>query len=336
MKNKEKVLQILYQKNGECISSSEIIEELGITRSAIFKIISELKKQGFDIESIHHKGYRLSDTKDIISPEIINKIIEKYGKHKKIQYLESVDSTNTFAKKALMDNIDYPEIIIANTQNEGRGRMGRYFYSPENTGIYCSFILNPFIKIENSILVTVAASVAVSKAIEKVTKKDTQIKWINDIYIDDRKVCGILTEAVTDFETGMIGKIILGIGINFSTPSSPFPKEINETAASIFTEDTSGITRNQLIAQLIIEIDECINHIENQEIMEYYRKKSIVLGKRLEISYFGKEEPIYGRAVDIDSNGFLIIETKNGLLTLNSGEVSIRQNKEEQNEIPET
>ncbi|WP_028828377.1 biotin--[acetyl-CoA-carboxylase] ligase [Proteocatella sphenisci] len=329
MKNKEKVLQILYQKNGECVSSSEIIAELGITRSAIFKIISELKKQGFDIESIHHKGYRLSDTNDIISPEIINSIIKKYGKNKKIQYLESVDSTNTFAKKALMDNAFCPEIIIANTQNNGRGRMGRSFYSPENTGIYCSFILDPFIKIENSILVTVAASVAVSKAIEKVTQKDTQIKWINDIYIDHRKVCGILTEAVTDFETGMIGKIILGIGINFSTPYSLFPKEISETATSIFADDNSGITRNHLIAQLIIEIDECMNNIENEEIIKYYRKKSMVLGKTLEISYFGKEAPIYGKAVDIDSNGFLIIETNNGLLTLNSGEVSIRQNEEE-------
>ena len=336
MKNRDRVLQILYRNNGECVSSSEITGELGITRSAVFKIINELKKQGFDIESIHHRGYRLGNEKDIISPEIINEIIEKEGKNRRIQYFERVDSTNTFAKKILMEGESYPDIIIANEQEQGRGRLGREFYSPKGTGIYCSFILDPFIKIENSILVTVAASVAVSRAIEKVTKKDTQIKWINDIYIDDKKVCGILTEAVTDFETGIIGKIILGIGINFNTPSESFPDEITDRASSVFMDDTFGVTRNQLIAQLIIEIDECMNDIENDEIIKYYRNKSLVLGKMLEITYFGQEKPIQGKAVDIDRNGFLIIETKNGLLTLNSGEVSIRQNKEERDEVQGT
>lgn len=336
MKNRDRVLQILYRKNGECVSSSEITGELGITRSAVFKIINELKKQGFDIESIHHRGYRLGNEKDIISPEIINEIIEKEGKNRRIQYFERVDSTNTFAKKILMEGESYPDIIIANEQEQGRGRLGREFYSPKGTGIYCSFILDPFIKIENSILVTVAASVAVSRAIEKVTKKDTRIKWINDIYIDDKKVCGILTEAVTDFETGIIGKIILGIGINFNTPSESFPDEITDRASSVFMDDTFGVTRNQLIAQLIIEIDECMNDIENDEIIRYYRNKSLVLGKMLEITYFGQEKPIQGKAVDIDRNGFLIIETKNGLLTLNSGEVSIRQNKEERHEVQGT
>ena len=336
MKNRDRVLQILYRKNGECVSSSEITGELGITRSAVFKIINELKKQGFDIESIHHRGYRLGNEKDIISPEIINEIIEKEGKNRRIQYFERVDSTNTFAKKIIMEGESYPDIIIANEQEQGRGRLGREFYSPKGTGIYCSFILDPFIKIENSILVTVAASVAVSRAIEKVTKKDTRIKWINDIYIDDKKVCGILTEAVTDFETGIIGKIILGIGINFNTPSESFPDEITDRASSVFMDDTLGVTRNQLIAQLIIEIDECMNDIENDEIIRYYRNKSLVLGKMLEITYFGQEKPIQGKAVDIDRNGFLIIETKNGLLTLNSGEVSIRQNKEERDEVQGT
>ena len=336
MKNRDRVLQILYRKNGECVSSSEITGELGITRSAVFKIINELKKQGFDIESIHHRGYRLGNEKDIISPEIINEIIEKEGMNRSIQYFERVDSTNTFAKKIIMEGESYPDIIIANEQEQGRGRLGREFYSPKGTGIYCSFILDPFIKIENSILVTVAASVAVSRAIEKVTNKDTRIKWINDIYIDDKKVCGILTEAVTDFETGIIGKIILGIGINFNTPSESFPDEITDRASSVFMDDTFGVTRNQLIAQLIIEIDECMNDIENDEIIRNYRNKSLVLGKMLEITYFGQEKPIQGKAVDIDRNGFLIIETKNGLLTLNSGEVSIRQNKEERHEVQGT
>lgn len=324
MKNRDKVLEILYKKNGECISSSEIAEGLEITRSAIFKIINELKDQGYNIESIHHKGYRLLECEDLISADIINELLSKSKKHKNIKYLKTVDSTNTLAKKIIIENAEFPDVVIANTQTDGRGRLGRNFYSPENKGIYCSFILEPFIKIENSILVTVAASVAVSKAIEKVTGRNTQIKWINDIYIDNRKVSGILTEAVTNFETGMIDKIVLGVGINFKMEENLFPDEISGRATAIYTDSTQGITRNQLIAQLILEIDECIGNIEDEKIMDYYVEKSIVIGKKINIHVLGEKDSISGTAVNIDKNGFLIVETKNGLITLNSGEVSIR------------
>ncbi|MGB5823483.1 MAG: biotin--[acetyl-CoA-carboxylase] ligase [Proteocatella sp.] len=324
MKNRDKVLQILYKKNGECISSTEIAQDLDITRSAIFKIINELKNQGYNIESIHHKGYRLLECEDLISVDIINEILSKNKKHKKIKYLKTVDSTNTLAKKIIIENAEFPDVVIANTQTNGRGRLGRNFYSPENKGIYCSFILEPFIKIENSILVTVAASVAVSKAIEKITGRNTQIKWINDIYIDNKKVSGILTEAVTNFETGMIDKIVLGVGINFKMQENSFPGEISDIATAIYTDSTQGITRNKLIAQLILEIDECIGNIEDPNIIAYYTKKSIVIGKEINIHVLGEKESISGKAVNIDKNGFLIVETKNGLITLNSGEVSIR------------
>lgn len=324
MKNRDKVLHILYKKNGECVSSSEISQELEITRSAIFKIINELKNQGYNIESIHHKGYRLLECEDLISADIINELLSKNNKHKNIKYIETVDSTNTLAKKIIIENTEFPDVIIANTQTDGRGRLGRSFYSPENKGIYCSFILEPFIKIENSILVTVAASVAVSKAIEKITGRCTQIKWINDIYLDNKKVSGILTEAVTNFETGMIDKIVLGVGINFKMEKDSFPEDISGIATSIYTDSTQGITRNQLVSQLILEIDDCIGNIEDKSIIDYYIEKSLVIGKNINISILGKNESIPGKAVNIDKNGFLIVETENGLITLNSGEVSIR------------
>lgn len=325
MKNKDRVLQILYSKNGECISSSEISSELNITRSAIFKIINELKEQGHNIESIHHKGYRLLQSEDIISPAIINQNLSEYGKYKNIKYLETVDSTNTFAKKLLLEEAEEPDLVISNIQTAGRGRLGRSFFSPENRGIYASFILKPFAKIESSILITVAASVAVSKAIEKVTKLETGIKWINDIYVDQKKVCGILTEAVTNFETGIIDRIILGIGINFKASESGFPDDIAERAGALYMGNTTDdITRNQLITELILEVDKCLSNIEAPEIIEYYRQKSIVLGKQIKVLNMGEETSIKGTAVDIDKNGFLVIETETGLITLNSGEISIR------------
>lgn len=323
MKNKEKVLHILYSKNGECVSSSEISSELNITRSAIFKIINELKAQGYNIESIHHKGYRLSED-DLISANIINQNLEGFVSPKRIKYLETVDSTNTYAKKLLLEEHEVADVIIANTQTAGRGRLGRSFFSPKDSGIYCSFILEPFLKLENSILITVAASVAVSKAIEKITGLETSIKWINDIYIKEKKVCGILTEAVTNFETGMIDKIILGVGINFNSSNDGFPEDIVNKAGALYNGNTNNITRNMLISQLIIEIDECIAKIEDTHIMEYYKSKSMVIGKFVNVLNMGNETSIRGKAVDIDKNGFLIIETESGLITLNSGEISIR------------
>ncbi len=323
MKNREKVLHILYSKNGECVSSSEISSELNITRSAIFKIINELKAQGYNIESIHHKGYRLSE-EDLISANIINQNLEGFVSPKRIKYLETVDSTNTYAKKLLLEEHEVSDIIIANTQTSGRGRLGRSFFSPKDRGIYCTFILEPFLKLENSILITVAASVAVSKAIEKITGIETSIKWINDIYVDEKKVCGILTEAVTNFETGMIDKIILGIGINFNASDEGFPDDIVNKAGALYNGNTNNITRNMLISQLIIEVDKCISNIEDENIIEYYKSKSMVIGKFINVLNMGEETSIKGKAVDIDKNGFLIIETENGLITLNSGEISIR------------
>lgn len=323
MKNREKVLHILYSKNGECVSSSEISSELNITRSAIFKIINELKAQGYNIESIHHKGYRLSE-EDLISANIINQNLEGFVSPKRIKYLETVDSTNTYAKKLLLEEHEVSDIIIANTQTSGRGRLGRSFFSPKDSGIYCTFILEPFLKLENSILITVAASVAVSKAIEKITGIETSIKWINDIYVNEKKVCGILTEAVTNFETGMIDKIILGIGINFNASDEGFPDDIVNKAGALYNGNTNNITRNMLISQLIIEVDKCISNIEDENIIEYYKSKSMVIGKFINVLNMGEETSIKGKAVDIDKNGFLIIETENGLITLNSGEISIR------------
>lgn len=324
MKNREKVLHILYAKNGECVSSTEIASKLNITRSAIFKIINELKSKGYNIESIHHKGYRLLDCEDLISEKIINQYLSLKGQSRNITYLDTVDSTNTFAKKILLEEKSSPDVIIANTQTAGRGRLGRDFFSPKDNGIYCTFILEPFLKLENSILITVAASVAVSRAIEKVTGIQTSIKWINDIYVEEKKVAGILTEAVTNFETGIIDKIILGIGINFNSLNTQLPEEIVNKAGYLYSGNTEGITRNQLIAELIIEIDKCILGIEDAEMLKYYKSKSMVIGKFVNVLNLGKETSIRGKAVDIDKHGFLIIETETGLITLNSGEISIR------------
>lgn len=324
MKNKDRVLHILYAKNGECVSSSEISEKLNITRSAIFKIINELKEQGHNIESIHHRGYRLSKKEDMISVDRINEYLLEHGVQKNIKYLDEVDSTNTFAKRMVIEENDIVDVVIANTQTAGRGRLGRSFFSPNDKGIYSTFILKPFIKIEASILITVAASVAVSRAIEKITGINTEIKWINDIYVDNKKVCGILTEAVTNFETGIIDRIILGIGINFDSDNLDFPDEIVNKAGSLYCGNAGDITRNQIISQMILEIDQCISDIENPSIIEYYKSKSMVLGKYINVLNMGEETSIKGKAVDIDNNGFLIIETESGLITLNSGEISIR------------
>ena len=203
--------------------------------------------------------------------------------------------------------------------------MGRSFHSPAGSGIYMSLILRPNLTSNDAVLITTAASVAVARAIEEVTHICAGIKWVNDIYINGKKICGILTEALTDFESGGIESIILGIGINFTTAVSAFPEEIQQKADSLFHEKPAGITRNQIAVAVINHVLSVCEHLQNRSFISEYRQRSIVLGKNIEVIQGTKSEK--ATAIDIDENGGLIIKKQDGAVTsLHSGEISIKGN----------
>jgi BirA family biotin operon repressor/biotin-[acetyl-CoA-carboxylase] ligase len=267
----------------------------------------------------------------------------------RIHVFKSLESTNLTAKKMALDGASSGTVVIAGEQTGGRGRMGRSFYSPPDGGIYMSFILKPQFDAAKSVLITTAASVAVCKAIENITGISCRIKWVNDIYLGEKKICGILTEAVTDFESGHIDYIVCGIGINYSTS---FPEELSGIAGALFESPSpvgylsageklsagreislgKDVSRNRLIAEIISQILAISENLDAKTFIEDYRSRSFVLGKEiLIIPRAGNDgernlaDGIPAEAVDIDEDGGLVVKYRDGSLgTLNSGEISIR------------
>lgn len=343
MSTRENVLKALEDNKGAAVSGEELANRLNISRAAVWKAIQELRKEGYRIEAVTNRGYCLSPDSDVLSREGILSCLDGDFPAERIHVFKSLESTNLTAKKMALDGAPPGTVVIAGEQTGGRGRMGRSFYSPPDGGIYMSFILKPQFDAAKSVLITTAASVAVCKAIENVTGISCRIKWVNDIYFGEKKICGILTEAVTDFESGHIDYIVCGIGINYSTS---FPEELSGIAGSLFEppspsgELSTGkeiftgreISRNRLIAEIINQILKISENLDAKTFIEDYRSRSFVLGKEiLIIPRAGNDgernltEGIPAEAVDIDGDGGLVVRYRDGSLgTLNSGEISIR------------
>ncbi len=315
---KEKVYEKLENNRDDYISGQLIAEELGISRNAVWKAIKRIRKDGCKIDSVSSKGYRLAKNADILSEDKIRKNMNERSRKLSLKVLDTVDSTNNEAKRMISDGFASDALIISNEQTGGRGRLGRNFYSPKNTGIYMSFIIHTDLKLSDAVSVTTAAAVAVVRAIEKLTLIKPMIKWVNDVFINNKKACGILTEAVTDFETGSAQSVIIGIGINISTED--FPEEISESATSL---NLQGISRNTIIAAVSDELTEICSDLNDKSYIDDYRKHSLIIGK--EIDFYRNNVKMHASAEDIDNNGGLIVKLPNGETeTLNSGEVTVR------------
>lgn len=319
MTTKEKIISMLEENKGSYLSGEDIGIQLNISRAAVSKAIKELKNNGYTIDSVNRKGHCIPHKSNTLSLIEIKKNL-KYNND--IILKDSVFSTNSEGKNYLVNNPEHGTVIIANEQTNGRGRKGRSFFSPKNTGIYMSIILKPkTLLLENSFKITIATAVAISNAIDEICNKDTQIKWVNDIFLNNKKICGILTEAITDFESGSIENIVLGIGVNFNTLN--FPEDLSHTAGSIFLEDITPINRNQLISKIINNLMDIIENLDDSEIIKIYRNKSFLIGR--DIIYYEKNSPIQGIVVDIDDNGHLIVQDSNKIIKiLKSGEVNFK------------
>lgn len=246
---KGKVLKILEENKGKNISGEEIAKKLNISRTSIWKAINALRSEGYTINAVTNKGYSLATNTDFISKEGISLYLNNEYSKIDIYTYKLVSSTNDVAKTLALNGAKHGTVIISEEQSVGKGRLGRVFYSPANTGIYMSIILRPNLTAMDSVLITTSASVAICNAIQKVTGIECQIKWINDIYLNNKKVGGILTEASTNFESGTIDYLILGIGLNFNKPKESFPKELETIASSLFSNNNGNINRNILCAE---------------------------------------------------------------------------------------
>jgi BirA family biotin operon repressor/biotin-[acetyl-CoA-carboxylase] ligase len=343
MSTKDEILKCLEKNKGKPLSGSSLAKELGLSRSAIWKTIEALRKQGYVINAVTNQGYTLSVTNDIISKEGILLYLEnKTITGDNLHVYNTVESTNQLAKKLAIGGALHGTVVLADEQTKGRGRLGRSFFSPKGSGIYMSIILRPTGTAEQALQLTTSAAVAVCKALSDILRVKASIKWVNDIYIKDKKICGILTEAVTNIETGSIESLILGVGINVFMPSEGFPGELNTIADSIFYENNlegfysknngqryESFSRNRLIAAIldqIIIINQKLQTNPKEEfknIIDEYRSRCFILNRAIRVHRGNQEYKAIAR--NIDSAGGLVIEKSDGKLeTLRSGEISIR------------
>ncbi|MGN0173599.1 MAG: biotin--[acetyl-CoA-carboxylase] ligase [Acutalibacteraceae bacterium] len=313
---KQQVLEALINKKGESVSGEQLAKELFCSRNAVWKAIKSLKDDGYKIDAVTNKGYCLKEESSLFSATSLESVLNNKCN---VILLESIDSTNNYLKKLAEKGAQENTVVIANTQTGGKGRMGRSFYS--QNGLYLSILLKPKFPAEKSLFITTAAAVAVAEAIESVSGKKAKIKWVNDVFIDDKKVCGILTEAAMDLESGGLNYAVLGIGINIYNPDG-FPKEIENIAGTVFETEPESDVKLKLTQNVINNFFDIYNNIENSDFMKKYKEKSLIIGKKINVLKDGKS--IEAKAIDIDENAKLLVEYPDKTLEkLYSGEVSI-------------
>lgn len=334
MSTKTELLALLGQQEGRYASGQELANALGVSRNAVWKAVKSLQEQGYPIESLPSTGYRLKQKADILTKEAIQ---DSLCLPMKLHLLDKVDSTNNYAKT--LQDLSLPQLIVSEEQTAGRGRLGRNFYSPAGKGIYMTLAFRPQLGLDQAMLVTTMTAVAVCRAFEATTGLHPKIKWVNDIYLNEKKVCGILTEAETNFETGEIQKMIVGIGINCFEDGA-MPEEIRDVATFI-DQPQKPFERSALIAAIANEFFAMLADFDRIRIIRDYRARSFILGEQILIfnpaiaRSIGRpenrlSEGIRARAIDIDENGGLVVEYLEGrksrqMETLTTGEVSIRK-----------
>ena len=316
---KQQVLKALVKNMGKSVSGEQLSKELFCSRNAVWKAIKSLENDGYEIEATTNKGYCLKNENVTFS----SVLVEKYLKTDcKVIVLDDIDSTNNYLKKLAEDGEKENTIVIAKHQSGGKGRMGRSFFSPKS-GLYMSILLRPNFSAEKSLFITTATAVAVSDAIDGLSDKNSSIKWVNDVFIDSKKVCGILTEASIDFETGGLSYAVVGLGVNLYHPADGFPEDIKNIAGTVFDSEISGDEKAKFAAEIINGFFNIYNNFENSDFMKRYKSKSFILGKKINVIKGDKKTP--ATAIDIDDEARLLVEYETGEReSLFSGEVSIK------------
>ncbi|MGN8631641.1 biotin--[acetyl-CoA-carboxylase] ligase [Blautia sp. HCP3S3_G3] len=318
---KSRLLELLEQHKGEILSGEALAGELQCTRAAVWKAVKALREEGYAIEAGTNKGYMLSRDSNRLSVEGIRLYLNRPDVYLKL-YREA-GSTNQLAKQAAVSGeAGHGSFVIAQQQTAGRGRRGRSFYSPEDAGLYLSVVLEPKGEtLQESLLLTTAAAVAVYKAVQKVCGISLDIKWVNDLYFHGRKVCGILTEAITDFESGNIEYAIVGIGLNLYCAAVGYPEELQGIAGALYPDETSasGIDRNLLTAEIVNFLLEETAHLKLSSV---YVEHNMIPGR--EITIMDGSRSRHARALDICPDGCLRVEEEDGTISvLSYGEVSV-------------
>lgn len=320
---KTEILQMLRKSDGY-VSGQMLCDTFGVSRTAVWKVINQLKEEGYQIESVSKRGYKLIDAPDILSKEEIESRMETRWAGKTVAYFDEIDSTNTKAKFLAEEGAVHGTLVAAEKQNAGKGRRGRAWTSPKGSGIWMTLILRPDILPQSASMVTLVAALAIAKTIKKRYALDAKIKWPNDIVVNGKKVCGILTEMSSDMET--VNHIVIGMGINANTKT--FPEEIQDKATSIALEKgNETINRSSLIADIMKEMEKLLDTFFETESLNFMKEEyeSYLVNIDKKVRILEPKAEYTGIALGIKENGDLVVQLEDGTVKeVMSGEVSVR------------
>ncbi len=322
MVTKDRVLESLRLNGGNYLSGGSLAAELGLSRTAVWKAVEQLRADGLEIESAPRKGYRLCSGGDSLSESGVRLYLRR--REIVLRVAESVSSTNTVLRQLAENGAPEATVLLAETQSAGRGRMGRSFYSPSRSGLYMSVLFRPRMSAHEALRITACAAVSVAEAIEDLFGIQAEIKWVNDVLADGKKVCGILTEGAVDWESGMLHYAIVGIGINIREPEGGFPPELQKTAGALRPPPGTDDMRCRLAAAVLDRLMDLYDRLPEEDCYEAYRSRSILIGRAIDILPL-HGEPIPATAIDIEPDFSLRVRLADGTeKCLNSGEVSVR------------
>ena len=319
---KSEILRLL-KENDAYISGQQLCEHFHVSRTAVWKVIEQLKKEGYQIEAVRNKGYRLIDSPDVMSRAEIESLMNTTWAGKKVVYYDETDSTNNQAKAYGEKGEAHGTLFVADMQVAGKGRRGRVWVSPAGSSIYMTILLHPDVLPTKAPQLTLVMAMAVAEGIRKVTGLETKIKWPNDIIVNGRKVCGILTEMSTEID--YINYVVIGDGINVNQET--FPEEIRDTATSLKIETGSSVRRSVLIATIMECFEQFYEVFMTTEdlsgLQERYNAMLVNLGREVRVLEPGNEYEAH--ALGINRTGELIVRTVDGQeKEIYAGEVSVR------------
>lgn len=322
MTTKEKVLEALLKAENEYLSGGRLARNLGISRNAVWKAIKKLETEGYVIKGVNNKGYLLTEIPDVLTEEEISKYLKEYSVQAFPVVLDKTDSTNTYAKQLAENGAPHLTAVFANEQTEGRGRMGRTFCSPKNAGVYMSIILKNDLNIEVSQYLTAYTAVAAAKAVEDLYKRKIKIKWVNDLMLNSKKICGILTEASISCETSGFNYIIVGIGINTCSVRNVFDSDLLSIASSLEDETGIKIRRSRTAAAILSSFIKNYHELSDRSFLEEYRSRSWINGKKVIVTIDGTEREAIADGID-DSCRLIVRFPDHTTAVMNSGEARL-------------
>lgn len=319
---KEEILRLLRSADGY-ISGQELCNRFGVSRTAVWKAINQLKEAGYEIEAQQNKGYRLMAAPDLMTEAEIKSLMHTDWVAKEVLYFDTIDSTNIKAQELAEKGYLSGTLVVADKQESGKGRRGRSWVSPSGTGIFMTLMIKPDINPNNASMLTLVAALAVAKAITSVTGEEALIKWPNDIVVNGKKVCGILTEMNAQFD--YINHIVVGIGINVHNES--FPEEISQMASSLMIEaGGKRFHRAQIIAETMSYFEQYYDtFLKTQDLSALVREyDELLVNRNKSVRVLDPKEPFDGKAMGITPKGELIVDTWESRKLVSSGEVSVR------------